>query len=344
MSRAFFMAFKVIAALLLSLVLWEVALRVFLLRPILYRDTAALGQMPKPGSSALWTVEGRGVLHFNELGLRNPPIAPKRAGETRIVAFGDSYTEAYQMPVEKTFPLRLQTLLRQEPAMFSVINAGHNGSAPAYFAALAPQYRRLLKPDWIIVLVHDSDWKQALPRKPGVPSAPRPSESRRHKIMLRLGLESLTITKYLTIRSSFARLARNATPAAQAPDPNAARDENARGFAAMDESLGALQKEFPRLVVVHIPSPSQKDATFAPASVLERRLAGRCRAFGIPLILMRQPILADYARTGWPPFGFANTLPWSGHPNAHGHDLIAQELVKFFSRPQTLPAPKSTPE
>jgi hypothetical protein len=110
----------------------------------------------------------------------------------------------------------------------------------------------------------------------------------------------------------------------------------------MDWALQGLKRSYPNVVLVHVPLPSQADATLKPATPLEIRLVQRCRDFGIPLIAMRQPILEDYARTKQPPFGFTYTLPWFGHPNAHCHNLIAQELWRFFNRPETLA--KSTPE
>jgi len=62
---------------------------------------------------------------------------------------------------------------------------------------------------------------------------------------------------------------------------------------------------------------------------------------------MRRPFLEDYARTGQPPYGFANSLPWRGHPNRRAHHLIAQQLEQFFARrlaPRIqMQARKSTP-
>jgi hypothetical protein len=48
--------------------------------------------------------------------------------------------------------------------------------------------------------------------------------------------------------------------------------------------------------------------------------------------MMRDRINQDYRETGEPPFGFPNTLPWTGHLNAHGHELVAQALFEFFAR------------
>src|SRR5215213_5067822 len=107
------LAGKVVVALVLSLVVWEILLRIFVVVPIPYHHDPALGWMPEPYSSGLYTLEGRGSCAYNEYGFRGDKIGEKKPGELRIVALGDSYTEAQQMNIEQTYPARLEQLLNE---------------------------------------------------------------------------------------------------------------------------------------------------------------------------------------------------------------------------------------
>jgi hypothetical protein len=108
-----------------------------------------------------------------------------------------------------------------------------------------------------------------------------------------------------------------------------------------------LKSAYPRLLVVEVPQTSVKLHGLMPVSATESAFLQACRAQNISTVDMRPAIEEDFARTQEPPFGFPTTLPWVGHFNAHGHELIARTLFEdiraetTFLRPQVLEAPKT---
>src|SRR5262249_2151345 len=95
------------------------------------------------------------------------PISPRAAGELRILCLGDSFTEGLQMDVARTYPMRLEALLREGAASdprlprARVFNGGRSGRSVAYTVGLAGAHLRMFDPDWVVVLVRN-EWDALL--------------------------------------------------------------------------------------------------------------------------------------------------------------------------------------
>jgi hypothetical protein len=65
-------------------------------------------------------------------GVRGPEYGPKAADECRILVLGDSFTLGHALPLEETFPYRLEVALNAAglPKRVAVINCGVGGFAP----------------------------------------------------------------------------------------------------------------------------------------------------------------------------------------------------------------------
>jgi lysophospholipase L1-like esterase len=346
----FKLAGKIIFALVVSLVVWEILLRIFVVVPIPYRHDPAIGWMPKPYSSGLFTLEGRGVCNYNEFGFRGETIGDKKPGEFRIVALGDSYTEGQQMNIEQTFPAQLQQLLNEKPLpdmsapSVRVFNGGRGGSSPAYSVQLAEEYKKIFQPDWVVMLINDGNWVTIF--DPTTEIYYRPvgeglqmevqwkwnKMSRPLKLLMQWRVRDLAVFQYAfsrlgTIMAARAKAANDGMTTAQSAEEQKARF--IREEKAIDLTMRQLRERYPRLVVVHIPVGAASNG-LPPPLESEGFLIKACERYGVPLIAMRDRIIKDYSETRQPPYGFYNTLPWMGHPNAHGHKLVAQALYEFF--------------
>ena len=330
------LARRMVAAVTLSLVFWEGMLRAFVSSPIPFHHDPVLGWMPKPHSSGLYAWEGRATCRYNEWGFRDDPIVPRVAGETRIACLGDSYTEGTQLEVEQTFSFELQRRLREAGRPARVFNGGRSGTAVPQLIGLAGPYLSIFQPDWVVLLIRDG-WGEAF--NPDhefhyvadgdgfkvVRSWHWERMSTLKRLMIQFHVRDVALFQY-GIRH-FAELRR--VPGGQPTADDAGRQAQLR---AIDWTLPRLKQEYPNLVIVHIPYGSASLDGLMPASPMEEGLVADCLRHGIPCIPMRPVIENDFARLGRPPFGFANTLPWAGHPNEHGHDLIARELDTFFRK------------
>lgn len=345
-------AAKVIVALAVSLIVWEVLLRIFIVVPIPYHHDPALGWMPKPYSKGLFTLEGRGVCTYNEFGFRGDTIGDKKPGEFRIVALGDSYTEGQQMDIEQTFPARLEQMLNarrkaQGPETVMppvrVLNGGRGGSSPAYAVQLSEEYKKIFQPDWVVLLVNDGNWVTIFDPTTEIYYHPDGDSlqtivhwkwdqmSPLLRFLMRWHVRDLAVFQYAYSRLGTIRAARakelNGGQAAQGVG-----DDNAYSVMqekAIDLTMQQLRGRYPKLIVVHIPIGAST-AGLAPPNKTETFLINSCERYQIPLIVMRDRLIKGYLESNEPPYGFYNTLPWIGHPNARGHELVAQALYEFF--------------
>lgn len=348
------------AALLGSLILWEVLLRLFIASPVPYHQDAQLGWMPQPHSSGLVAYEGRGWCRYNERGFRDSAITPRQPGEMRILCLGDSYTEGGQMAESKTYPRRLQELLNAQAApqafpqasRVRVFNGGRAGTTIAFTVALSQEYQALFEPDWTVVLVRDG-WNELFSREQEIYYKPVGDGfriktewhwdhmSRPMKLLIRYRVRDIALFQYGKRHlSELLRAApeegappqapSTATPETTAsPRPKASPDKTLR---SIGWTVKELKGRYPRLLLVHIPYTRPDKTGLAPATDRETVLLAECARQNVPLIPMRPLLEADFARTRQPSFGFANTLPWSGHPNAHGHELIAQAVANWMKQ------------
>jgi lysophospholipase L1-like esterase len=345
--------FRFGAALLISLLIWEALLRVLIVSPTPYADNLPFGWMPRSHARGMSAIEGRAVATYNARGFRTDEIAPKAKGETRILCLGDSYTEGIQVAAQSTFASRLQTLLRENGVNGArVYNGGRSGPSVAYSVALSEEYQKLFAPDWVVILVRDQ-WTLMFSHSQEVRYRPVgkafeiersnywDSLGRVTKIATKSGLRDLAISTYGKRQSDEMRAPDNSSnkddsgakahkiPNIIAPQITlgAPADLNlARSLRAVEWTLTQLKRKYPRLIVVSMPESSPEVAGLLPVTPTEKRFGEVCAALQIPLVEMRPLIEADFARTHLPPFGFSNTLPWLGHPNEHGHELIARGI------------------
>lgn len=349
---------KAAAALLISLAAWEILLRLFVTVPINSHHVEGLGWLPLPHRNGLWTVEGHGICRYNTYGFRDAEVQPRKAGETRILVLGDSHVEARQVEQDQTFTDRLQVLLNEGARARTstrVFNAGRNGASPAAHIALAQPYKEIFQPDWVVVVVEDGRWPTVFVKGQETYYTPvaggfatkvhwlKDRLPRSFRLRRRLGLNELALSDWSYRRLSSMRSGgdEDAAGASDGGKGPARTTAAANPYTQVDGPLGldkvigwtmhALRQTYPNLVVVHLPGHTAELGNLQSEQPDEALVARYCKQEGIPLIRMRDRINADFARTGIPPFGFSNTLPWYGHTNAHGHELIAEALRDFFA-------------
>jgi lysophospholipase L1-like esterase len=101
----------------------------------------------------------------NREGLRGPEIGPKPAGESRILALGDSFTFGVGARQTETWPARLE----QRLASTRVLNAGAPGFGVPDEVAWFEAYGARLDPDAVVVAVFlANDIQDASPDQPKV--------------------------------------------------------------------------------------------------------------------------------------------------------------------------------
>jgi hypothetical protein len=119
-------------------------------RPIYESDPLLVYRLKKNYSAVYRQPEFEIAEATNELGLRDHPIGPKRAGTVRILGLGDSFSYSNSVNLEETFFKQLEQRLA-EATPVEVIN----GAVPAY--STMQEYRYLerdgvaLQPDVVLL-------------------------------------------------------------------------------------------------------------------------------------------------------------------------------------------------
>lgn len=347
MKRFFVWTFKIGSALLMSLIIWEVILRLTIMSPVPYAQDARLGWLPAPGSRGMEALEGQGILRFNEHGFRDAPIGAPIPGGTRILCLGDSYTLGAQMPEARTYPRRLEALLKQRGVEnVRVFNAGRAGTTLAFSVGLARQYREVFAPDWTVIQVRDG-WIENFNRDQEVHFVEENGSfaarvewhwdtmSPRMKQLIRWHIRDIAIFQYgnrhLTeLRKGGSGIQAEAPEKAKTPvkvQSQSYLNKGERELRSIGWAVSQLKAKYPHLILVHMPDGSLDFSGLRPPSSEEQELVTQCRRQNVPLITMRQSYLRDVELSHQVPIGFANTLPWQGHPNRRAHALVAQALA-----------------
>lgn len=112
-----------------------------------------LGWIHTPNQQGFYTVEGQQIpIKINAKGLRDVEHSyEKPQGTFRMLVLGDSFVEAFQVPVEQTFPRVLNSRLEQLDHDFEVINAGFSGVGTDYELLFFSKEGYKYHPDLVIV-------------------------------------------------------------------------------------------------------------------------------------------------------------------------------------------------
>lgn len=134
----------------------------------LYRETPT-GRRLTPNVEAIiknhYTSGLDVTVKTNSLGLRHPELKPKRAGEYRILAIGDSITAADYLPFKQTYPAVLAGELNsrgESGRQIEVINAGVGalGLREEYYLLMETGLQT--KPDLVLLGLYLNDAEQSV--------------------------------------------------------------------------------------------------------------------------------------------------------------------------------------
>src|SRR5277367_1995082 len=149
----------VLAGVVIALLIGELALRVVNRHfPYFFCYDAQRGWGLKPGASGHYDREGESWVQINADGFRGPERSKvKPPGVFRVAVLGDSYTEAVEVPYEKTFSAVLERQLANCPALkgkrIEVLDLGVSGYGTAQELITMRQYAWAYSPDAVVMAI-----------------------------------------------------------------------------------------------------------------------------------------------------------------------------------------------
>ncbi|MHC0037562.1 SGNH/GDSL hydrolase family protein [Pseudoneobacillus sp. C159] len=330
---------KVIASGISALIVWQLILMNTVINTTGYENHPILGRSYKEGTY-LQGMEGFSRTHINHLGMRNEEIQQKKDREIRILALGDSFTEAFQVSDRIIFTQLLQRHLKQETANpISVINAGRSGGSPAYYIHLADFYKTNIQQDYTIIQLNDADFTEDL--LDSTRNFYVKEHSGSYQTVFNKDIQSIFpfLQKFPQVKELLEYsvfhvgadkiqkiLAQKKFTSVQATTSN----HNGQDFDSLISwTVTEFKQQYPNLVLLYLPSLDFEQIDAQPSEI-EHLVEVYAQKNNVPIINMRKPFVQQYVTKKQPVYGFNNTIPGDGHSNSLGHQLIADELIDFF--------------
>lgn len=249
----------------------------------------------------------------NELGLRERPLAPKQDHELRILLLGDSVTFGWGVPVEATFGRKLESILAsQQDRTVRTVNTGVGSYNTVQECAVLKTYADVIEPDLVLLLYVDNDINTNDP-----PFDPWSKLSLRGKSPP----EALTI---LLEKSWLYRLGEFAWEHTLAKSP-AKLDPQARGVRESMNALAAIahfchDRGLP-FVTFYFRPIGEQSAGFSSALLAELQSCGQEHGF---------PVVDGGTWWGQGQRRLLTNSVVDAHPNARGHELMAQGIAEYL--------------
>lgn len=295
---------------------------------------AGIGYVNARGT-ARYGVEGTATSTWLDHGQRFTPHAP--SGAPKVLVLGDSFTEALMIPDDKTFVAVAQEELQRDGVELELVNAGRSTMSAADYVALAPRFRTLYAPSWVVIELRSEDlegdaWSPGRTRfvrdpASGALETEMVVEPERHGLRgvlfelrqrsMFLGYGAVRFGMFRTVPAPpLFRAGQVAAP--QAPEPSH----------PIDEELDLLARTWGKqLTLLYLSSFSSDDLN-------EERVRSSCRSHRASCVFTREAN-EELRHRGQAPTGFTNTAFATGHMNEDGHAiagrLLARELATLRS-------------
>lgn len=319
------------------------ALAAVLLMEVVVRDVysvrttkdSEIGVIYDPASPVRWRREGNGTSHWDARGVRRNGRELAGAADTTILVRGDSFTEALMVDDGEAYPSILQDALQAAGLDAAVVNVGRSTDSAADHVAHAARSARVFAPDWVVVQVRQEDFAREAFDDTGarfvngsdgalsLVAAPLTGSTVRGALGS-LERRSMLVAYGLLRAAEMEKASRNQPPmfrGADGPPPPPPKDD--RVYPVADE-LAAIRDAYAgRVTFVWL-----TDRKPAASEAIFDRFCGKS---GASCVNMRAPFAA-LRESGHSAYGFANTVPDSGHMNVHGHRAVAAALADELLR------------
>ena len=270
-------------------------------------------------------------VHVNALGLRGPEVEPKRDGETRILALGDSMTYGQGVADDQTLPHYLGVVLAQRDRRgkpWTVVNAGHRAYDTRQELALLNELGERLKPDIVVLFWFWNDlyeidieayYNRLLPKG-------RIAFDTKVRIegWARVEWEAVELLR----RSALIMFVHDAVRAVGAKplDPTAVETGLERLARHLDRLVEIAQRSGFRPLFAVVPDPNVIVGSHQSKSI-DARAERLALERGIWTVRLIEPLVTLYERTGRMP-----VVPYDGHYSAEANLGMAEVTADVVLR------------
>ena len=333
--------YRTLAAVAAVIVITEIFLRLFVISPSATIPDSQLGWKYQANTSILHSSEGYARNQINSLGLNDQE--PAGTGQfRRIIAVGDSYTEALQVAQQDNFTSVIERL---SPCL-EVLNAGRAGATVVHFPLIVDRLNEEITFSDILIVLNSTDFDD-LQRSNFEIIYDDDEETITNIIVTEQPLSRLRVLfDPVLSRSSLATFLKNRLK--QARMGATVTDEPAGAVSAIADTRAddadmpaqilrfALQKmqETAAVHVLYIPTleylangqTTELDNSLRASATIQ----SVTEAIDVPFSRV-DGFAETYRQSNQPASGFANNDIRRGHLNLSGHKLVANSAVDLIS-------------
>jgi hypothetical protein len=288
-----------------------------------------------PHQPIVQSSEGFSRGRTNELGHLDAPM-PASPPADGILVLGDSYTEARQVSQDERFTDRLGAILHRR-----VYNVGHTGWSPVNAVTFLAAEKTRFVPATVIVQVSPNDLGDiTAAKRPHVEARGSGFEivvPNRKKAGFAARITDLRET--VSQRSAFggelivaglSLFTGKDAEADGAGEPRTCAAPTAAQIQAMDFLVGELARLHPDVRLLYLPRLDYHGGCVERCPATRRMYELIAVTRHVRWIDTTAAICRRFHETRQPLHGFWNTIPGTGHVNAEGHSVIADELGRSF--------------
>jgi hypothetical protein len=296
--------------------------------------------------------EGIATAHFTPSCARLTGNAPS-AGAPYILIVGDSFVAAVQVPDRDTMGAQVESLSEREGHRVNIRQYGWIAASPAKYIVEAQQLRAMWQPAMTVVILNlddfvpealDDHWTRMQFTGNGPASIVRVSPNSSNKthvlarqIALRSALlhnllETFSATSWPRLTKIFAYL-RN-TPATES---SAMKNTAISEPDIIRESVSELHRAYgDNLLLIYASEPGLSESGLSESGLqdlldpVETTLLANCKEQGVDCLSTRTDFIQARNSGLFLAAGFENSAPGTGHYNADGHRLIAQDIWRDY--------------
>ncbi|MCX7353298.1 MAG: GDSL-type esterase/lipase family protein [Alphaproteobacteria bacterium] len=268
-------------------------------------DDPLMGHEHRPNKEAhLQNVD----IRTNEYGLRGGPVPPLKPGERRILFLGSSITLGWGVPEDQTVTALIQEKFNKDGADVQVLNAGIGNYNTTRYSELLLKRLTMLEPTDIVINYFIND-AEILPAGGG-------NWILRHS--------QLAVTLWIAANRLFGQTGMGNLESHY----RAAYDPQSEGYKEMLAGLDRIKAyaDAHHVRVYLAITPDVHQLTNYPFRYIHERMAGVAAKEGFTFVDLYPPFEHEKPENIW-------AMPGDPHPNARGHQLMADTLYPVLKGP-----------
>lgn len=327
---------------ILLLLLTEIFLRVFIIKPSTQQYDEELGYTNIPGSKMIESMEGYSHITFNSIGFNDDE--PIDTIKRKIFVIGDSYTEAFQVNRSDGYVALIDKIFNKNN--IDAIKLARDSFVPLHYPIVSSRYYHAYKPELTIIQLgshtlgdlYDDDISISYGENDEIEKFTlEVSDNDKKKNSIRGIINNSALSYYLLrrykhlilktihkIKSLKDLFKSNNVTYSVSPKTTIQRNDVQRLSYVLKKISGPV-------VVVYFPDPKINIGNDIANNTVRKLIKQASINAGVTFVDLTKDFKSDFSLNNRLLNGFSNSKPGEGHLNKQGHILVAKKIISHLN-------------